>query len=159
KRALVDPSLLSTRERYAIVLQLYDRGRRFLAHEFDRVLVSEPIGALHGVVHVPAPVVLTHVAQRGADATLGRDGVAARWKELGNARRRQARFRQSQGCPQSCTTRPHDQHVVSVVCELVGAHDAPPKATFRMANTPATASKACTKVTITSVRVFIPLCM
>src|SRR5262249_12436220 len=88
KRALIDPSLLRTRERYAIGLQLYDRRRRFLAHEFDRVLVSEPVGALHRVVHVPAPVVLTHVAQRSTDATLGRDRVAARWKELGNAGRR-----------------------------------------------------------------------
>ena len=54
-------------------------------------------------------------------------------------------------------TRSHDENVIAVVYEFVGAHVAPPKATFSIANTPATATSACAKVNITSVRVFIPL--
>src|SRR5579862_4943169 len=95
ERALVDAALLGPRERHAVMLQLDDRGGCLLAHELDRVLVSEPVGPLHGVVHVPAPVVFAHVAQRSADAALGSDRMAARWKQFGNTSRRQARFREA----------------------------------------------------------------
>src|SRR5882762_7764761 len=69
--ALVDAALLGPGKRHTVMLQLDDGRRRFLAHELNRVLVPEPVGALDGVVHVPAPVIFTHVAQRSADAALG----------------------------------------------------------------------------------------
>ena len=93
ERALVDAPVLGARERHAVVLQLDDGRRRLLAHELDGVLVAEPVRALHGVVHVPAPVVLAHVAERGADAALRGHGVAARGEQLGDAGGRQARSR------------------------------------------------------------------
>src|ERR1700752_4408634 len=46
---------------------------RLAAHIGDRVLISEPIGASDGIEHVPAPVVLLHVAKRCANSTLRRD--------------------------------------------------------------------------------------
>ena len=92
ERALVDAAVVGARERHAVVLELDDRGRRFLAHELDRVLVAEPVRALDGVVEMEAPVVLAHVAERGADAALRRDGVAARREHLGDAGGRQARL-------------------------------------------------------------------
>ena len=85
ERTLVDAPVLGAGERDAEVLEL-DHGRdRLAAHVLDGVLIAEPVGALDGVVHVPAPVVLAHVAERGADASLGRDGVAAGGEELGHA--------------------------------------------------------------------------
>ena len=92
ERALVDAAVVGARERHAVVLELDDRGRRLLAHELDRVLVAEPVRALDGVVEVAAPVVLAHVAERGADAALRRHGVAARREHLGDAGGRQARL-------------------------------------------------------------------
>ena len=50
---------------------------------------SEP---LIGVVHVPEPVVLAHVAERCADAALRRDRVRARRENLRQHRDRQARL-------------------------------------------------------------------
>src|SRR6202035_569168 len=52
---------------------------------FDRVLVAEPVRTLDGVVHVPAPVVLAHVAERGRDAALRSNGVRAGRKHFGDA--------------------------------------------------------------------------
>jgi hypothetical protein len=50
----------------------------------DGVLVTEPVGTLDSVVHVPAPVVLGHVAESGVDTTLGSDSVRTGREELGD---------------------------------------------------------------------------
>ena len=65
------------RERHAVVLELDHRGGRVLGHVLDRVLVAQPIRAFDRIVHVKAPVVRPHVAERGVDLALGGDGVAA----------------------------------------------------------------------------------
>ena len=82
---LIDLALFGARERNAIVLELDDRGRRHLAHELDRILIAEPVGAFYRVIHVPAPVVLAHVAERGGNSTLCGDRVTARRKHFGQA--------------------------------------------------------------------------
>src|SRR5262249_41875666 len=48
ERPLIDLALLGTRERHAPVIELVDRLRSVAAQILDRVLVSEPIGALDG---------------------------------------------------------------------------------------------------------------
>ena len=83
--ALVDRARLGARERHAPMLELVDGLRRVAAEIFDGVLVAEPVRPLHGVVHVPAPVVLAHVAERGGDAALRRDGMRAGRKDLCDA--------------------------------------------------------------------------
>ena len=80
--ALIDLAVLGAREGHAVMLELVDRGRRLAAEIFDGVLVAEPVRPLDGVVHVPAPVVLAHVAERGGDAALRRDGVLRVGKTL-----------------------------------------------------------------------------
>ena len=50
ERTLVDRAVGIAVERHAEVLELVDDVRRFAAHELDRVLVAEPVGALDGVV-------------------------------------------------------------------------------------------------------------
>ena len=85
ERALVDLAVGPAAERHARMLELDDRRRSFADHIFDRVLVAEPVGALDGVVHVPGPVVRTHVAEAGGDPALRGDGMAARREDLGDA--------------------------------------------------------------------------
>src|SRR5258708_13192357 len=75
ERALIDLAVLSPRERQAPMFQLVDRLRRAAAHIFDRILIAEPVGTLDGVEHVPAPVILAHIAERSADAPLRPHGV------------------------------------------------------------------------------------
>src|SRR5262249_8898161 len=82
---LIDLSALGARERYAKMLELDDRRHRVPTHVFDRVLVTEPVGSLDGVVHVPAPIVLAHVAKRRADPTLRRGSVAAGRNDFADA--------------------------------------------------------------------------
>jgi len=81
--ALVDGAVGVAVKRHAHVLEVVDDLGRFAAHELDRVLVAEPVGALDGVVEVVVPVVLGHIAQRRADATLSRHGVRASGEDLG----------------------------------------------------------------------------
>ena len=96
ERALVDRAVRIAVERHAEVLELVDDVRRLAAHELDRVLVAEPVGALDRVVEVIVPVVLAHVAERGADAALRRDRVRAGREHLGQHGDVQAGARQAQ---------------------------------------------------------------
>ena len=81
--ALVDLAVVEAVERHAVVLELDHNLIGLAAHELDRVLVAEPVGALDGVVHVPVPVVFFGIAQAGSDAALRRHGVRARRENLG----------------------------------------------------------------------------
>ena len=78
ERPLINPPVLGARKRHAVVFQFDDRGRRLLAHELDGILIAEPIRSLDRVVHVPAPIIGAHVAERRGDAALRRHRVAAR---------------------------------------------------------------------------------
>ena len=62
---LIDLAGFGARERHAPMVQFVNRGGSVAAQIFDRVLVAEPVRTLDGVVHVPAPIVGTHVAERG----------------------------------------------------------------------------------------------
>src|SRR3546814_19551674 len=76
--ALLDLALFSPAERNARMLQFINSSRRFTAEIFDCVLITKPVRPLHGVIHVPGPVIGSHIAQAGRDATLCRDRVAER---------------------------------------------------------------------------------
>src|SRR6185437_15438186 len=102
ERALIDfPVFFAARERQAPMFKLVYRLRRVPAEIFDSVLVAEPIGAFDGVVHVPAPIVLAHVAESGGDAALRGYRVRARRKNFGDAGRPQAGFAAADGGPQA----------------------------------------------------------
>ena len=113
--ALVDLPVLGAAEGDAVVLELVDRGGRVAAQVLDGVLVAEPVGALHRVVHVPAPVVVAHVADRRGDAALGRDRVRARREHLGDARRLEAGLRAAERRAQARAARADDDDVVGVL--------------------------------------------
>src|SRR5690606_5488101 len=118
--------------------------RRFLAHELDRILIAEPIGAFHGVVHVPAPVVLAHVAERGTDAALRSHGMAARREDFRNTRRRKPGVREPERRAQSRSARADDDDVETVIYELRGAHATLPNTARSTAKSPRAASTICT---------------
>ena len=121
------------------------RGRCLLAHVLDGVLVTEPVGSLDGVVHVVAPVVVTHVAQGGRDPSLGGDGVAPGREDLGNAGGRQTGLGQTQGGAQARSAGADHNHVVGVIDNGVGVCHAWPnmsmarETTVMAANTTAAA--------------------
>ena len=120
ERALVDPPVFGAAERHAVMFQLVDRRDRLAAHVFDGVLVAQPVRPFDGVVHVPAPVVLAHVAERGADAALRRDGVAAGRKHLGDAGGLQTGGAHAERRAQAGSAGADDDHVVGVVDDVVG---------------------------------------
>ena len=73
---LIDLAIfLAAREWQAPMLQLIHGGGRIAAEILDGILVAEPVGTFDGVVHVPAPIILAHVAERGCNATLRGNGV------------------------------------------------------------------------------------
>ena len=126
ERALIDFAGLGARKRHTVMFQFDDGSRCFLAHVLYRVLIAEPVRALYGVVHMPAPVILSHVAQRRTDAALRGHRVATRRKHLADACRFETGFRQSEGRPQSSAAGTDDDNIIRVINEGIIAHaDAP----------------------------------
>lgn len=108
-------AFLGTGKGAAVVLELDNGGGSLAGHVVNGVLVTEPVGALDGIVHVPSPVVLVHVAERGVDATLGGDGVGSGREELGDASRVEAGLSQTEGGTEARATGAYDEGIVFVV--------------------------------------------
>src|SRR6185312_2199729 len=119
---LIDLAIfLAAREWQAPMLQLIHGGRRIAAQIFDSVLVTEPVGTLDGVVHVPAPIILAHVAERRCDAALRGNGVRPSWEDFGNAGRAQASFTTTDYGAQPRTARADHNDVVAVILDRISA--------------------------------------
>src|SRR5690606_34270138 len=97
ERALVDRAVGVAVARHAVVLELIHGVRRFATHEFDGVLVAEPVGTLDGIVHMPVPVVFAHVAQRCTDTPLRCNRMGTRREHFGENGYRQTGFSQLKG--------------------------------------------------------------
>ncbi|GBD30987.1 hypothetical protein HRbin32_02103 [bacterium HR32] len=120
--ALGDPALGGAVEGKPEVLQIVDGLHRFPGEDLRGVLVHQVVPALHGVEHVPLPVVLLLVSQRGADAALGGACVGAGGVQLGQHRHLEVPLAaQLQGRVQAGAAGPHDHCVV-----LVHGHGGPP---------------------------------
>jgi len=117
--ALINAAIFCARERHTVVLEFVNGIGRVAAEILDGILVAQPVGTFDGVVHVPAPVVRAHVRKRGSNAALGRNGVRARWKHLGDAGCLQARFRAAKGGAQARAASTHDDDIVGVVDEFI----------------------------------------
>ena len=120
ERPLVDLAFLCARERHAPVLKLVDRLRRVLAKVFDGILVAQPVRPLHGVVHVPLPIVVAHVAERGGDAPLSRYRVRTRREHLGDAGGTQTGLRAADRGPQARPAGAHHHDIERVVGNRIG---------------------------------------
>ena len=119
ERTLVDLALLGPGEGHAIVLQLDHGARCFLAHVMDGILVAKPITSLDSIVHVPPPVVLRHVPQRGIDTALRSYSVRARREELRDTRGIEAMLGETKGGAQSRAACTHNYRVVLVIHNVV----------------------------------------
>ncbi len=117
---LIDASVLDARERHAPMLELDHCRNGAAAHVFDRVLVAEPVRPLDGVVHVPAPLVRVHVAERGGNAALRRDGMAARREHFGDARGLEARERRAERGAQPRAAGADDDDIIDVIDDRIG---------------------------------------
>ena len=118
ERTLVDLAVVGAIEGHAVVLELDDDLVGLLAHELDRVLVAQPVRPLDGVVHMPVPVVLGRVAERSSHATLGRHGVRAGRKDLGQHCGLEARFGELQGRTQAGTAGADDDRIKGTLCDV-----------------------------------------
>ena len=75
ERTLVDFAALYAVKRHTHVLQLDNGFWGATGHELDGILVTQPVGTFHGIVHVPRPMVFLHVTQRSGNTALRRYGV------------------------------------------------------------------------------------
>ena len=94
KRPLVNFAVGGAGKWHTVMLQFDHRGNRLATHIFDGILIAEPVRTFHGVVHMPAPIVFTHIAQGRADATLRCHRVAAGGENFGYTSRFQTPLRQ-----------------------------------------------------------------
>ena len=82
---LIDATLFGTGERQTHVLQFEYGFRTNRTHVLDSVLVTDIVGTLDGVVHVPAPIVIRISRSDSAgDATLSRHSVRTSWENFGD---------------------------------------------------------------------------
>lgn len=111
------PSLTvrSTTEWHAAVLQLDDSFGRLAGHVVNGILIAQPVRALDGVVHVPLPIVILHVAQSGVDATLSGDGVRSGREQLGDHRSLESLSDQAIGRAKTGAAGSHHHCVVRMV--------------------------------------------
>ncbi len=117
--ALINASVLGARKRHAPMFELIDRGRGVAADIFDRILIAEPVRPLHGVVHVPFPIVRPHIAERGGDAALGRDGMRAGRKDLGDRGGAQSRFRAADDGAQARAAGADDDDIENMIDDRI----------------------------------------
>ena len=82
-------------------------------------LVSEPVRALDGVIHVPSPVIRLHVAKGRVDASLGGDGVAAGGEELGDDGGLEPLLNETESCSEAGTSSSNDDGIVLMVDDWV----------------------------------------
>ena len=104
------------------MFKLVNSGRRVARQVFDSVLVTQPVGSLDGIIHVPAPVIFTHVAERSGDAALCGNRVGARRENLADAGRAQARLSRTKSGAKAGATCADDNDVICVINECVLSH-------------------------------------
>ena len=93
KWALINRAVGVAIKWHTVVLKLIDYFWRFTAHKLNHVLITQPIRAFDGVVKMVVPVVLTHIAQGGANTALRSNRMRARWKHFRQDRYVEAGFR------------------------------------------------------------------
>src|SRR5690606_30527279 len=95
------------------VLEFEDRFRADGTHVFDRVLVTDVVGALDGVVHVPAPGIVRVGRSDGAgDAALGGHGVRTSRENLGHNGSLVTALGKLQRCAHAGTAATNDDGVI-----------------------------------------------
>jgi hypothetical protein len=81
----------------------------------NSVLVSQPVGSLDGVVHVPPPVVLVHVSKGGVNSSLGGDGVRSGGEKLGDTSSVESGLGQTESRTKTGSSGSNDDSIVLMV--------------------------------------------
>lgn len=81
----------------------------------DRVLVTQPITALHCVIGMPSPVVAMHVPQCCVDASLCCYCMRAGGEQLGHTGGFEALLDQSEGSSQACSSCTHNHCIEGMI--------------------------------------------
>lgn len=113
--SLIDFAVLGSREGHAVGLELEDGLGRLTSHILDGVLITEPVTTLNGVIEMPAPVIIVHVAESSVDTALSGNSVRSSREELGDAGGLEAGFGQTEGSSETGATSTDDDGVVLVV--------------------------------------------
>ena len=100
------------------MLKLDNGGGSLTGHVVNSILITQPVGTLDGVVHVPSPVVLVHVTESGVDTTLGSDSVTSGREELGDTGGVEASLGETEGGTETRATSTYDEGIVLVVLEV-----------------------------------------
>lgn len=108
-------AILGTRERATVVLKLDNRCGSLAGHVVNSILVSKPVGALDGIVHVPPPVVFVHVTKGSVDTTLCGDSVTPGREKLRYTGSVEAGLGQTEGGAKTGTTGTDNDRIVLVV--------------------------------------------
>ena len=119
KGALIDGAIVIARERYASMFQFVNGRRRFTHHIFNRILITQPVRALYGVVHVPCPMVGRVILQARRNPALCSNGVAARRENFGDTRSFQTSLGSAHGCTQARATCADNNDVIGVIDNLI----------------------------------------
>src|SRR5206468_5109207 len=164
---LIDLPLRRAREGHAVMLQFAHGRDRFTHHVFDGVLIAQPVRPLDGVVHMPAPIVLAHIAECGAHPALRGHGVAASRVDLGNTSGPKTLVGKAKNGAQSRAAAANHHHVISVVDDLVGhpvdggglrrrVHQAAPSMSRSTASEPASANNRASSLTAINNAILAP---
>ena len=122
KWALINFTFFGPRERNTKMLKLINSFRGIATQIFDCILIAQPIRALDRIVHMPTPVIITHIAKRCRNATLSSNSVATRWKNLRNTCCPQAFFRAPKRCTQTRPAGANNDNIELMVYELIFTH-------------------------------------
>ena len=119
---LVNLAFFSAAERNAVMLQLIDRLGCFTRKIFHRVGVTQPVGSLHSVIHMPLPAIGAHVAQRRGNTTLSGNSMRTGRKNLGDTGGAQPLLGQAQRRAQPGATGPYNNRVIGMRFIFVSSH-------------------------------------
>ena len=127
------------------MFQLVNRVGSFPGKVFHRVRVAQPVGTLDCVIHVPLPVVRTHVRQACSNSALRGDRVRPRWENLCNAGRAQTLFGHPQRCTKPCAPGTNHDNVIGMIYVFISGHGSvlqAENAIFATANRPVNPTSA-----------------
>ena len=68
------------------MFQFDNRVHGFTAHVFNGILITQPVRAFNGIVHMKTPVIFAHITQRRTDASLRGNGMTAGRKYFSQTR-------------------------------------------------------------------------
>ena len=113
----IHSAIICAREWTTVILQFVDALWCLPSHIVNGILITEPIRAFHGIVHVPPPVILVHtikvsaglrdnsdvllLSQGRVDASLGGHGMTPRREQLRDTRGIKTRFGQAESGAQT----------------------------------------------------------